>query len=91
MVNNGRFTVTLNLDLDWPLVETYTQEVLSHYNMDVSAFTEEEIAAAWMASLQDRLELWAEDGDYFLERLSTEERFFKALFEDQPLHRGGRI
>jgi len=82
VVKNGVFTVTLNLALDWPLVESYTQEVLSRYNMNISAFTDEEIATAWTASLQDRLELWAEDGDFFLERLSTEERFYAALFEN---------
>jgi len=81
MVQNGKFTVTLNLDLDWVLVEQHTQELLSRYDADISTFTEEEIAQAWMAALQDRLELWAEDSDFFLERCTTEERFYRALFD----------
>jgi len=82
MVQNGRFTVTLRLTLDWPLVEDYTQALLSNFNMDISTFTEEEIASAWVTALQNRLELWAEDGDFFLEHCSTEERFFQALCEN---------
>ena len=82
MVNDGKFTVTLRLDLDWPLVEDYTRVLLSNFNMDIGTFTEEEIASAWLAALKDRLELWAEDGDCFLEQLTTQERFFQALFEN---------
>jgi hypothetical protein len=91
MVNNGRFTITLNLELDRPLVEAYTQEVLSHYNMDVSAFTEEEIAQAWLAAIQHRLELLAEDSDEFLAHNGTEERFFQALLANQPPHGEGSV
>jgi hypothetical protein len=82
MDRNGVLTVTLKLDLNWALVEWYTQQLLSRYNMGISQFTREDIAAAWTAAVQHRMELLAEDGDEFLAHNGTEERFFQVLFGD---------
>ena len=89
MKRDGVFTITLKLDLNWALVEYHTQDILSNYNLDITAFTREEIAAAWLAAIQHRLEAMAEDSDYFLAANGTEERFFQTLFTEQDTLRGG--
>ena len=79
MNRDGVLTIELKLHLNWALVEYYTDGLLRNYNMDISAFTREEIARAWTAAVQKRMELWAEDPDSFLDRNSAEEQFWKVL------------
>lgn len=79
MNQDGILTIELKLDLDWKLVEWYTDGLLSDNNMDIAAFTREEIAAAWTAAVQKKMELWAEDADSFLDRNGAEEQFWKVL------------
>ena len=90
MNQDGVFTINLSLDLNWALVECYTQDILSNWDLDITDFTREEIAQAWLAAIQHRLDLIAEDSDRFLSRNSTEKRFFQALLhgQDTPRERG---
>ena len=90
MNQDGVFTMNLSLDLNWALVECYTQDILSNWDLDITDFTREEIAQAWLAAIQHRLDLIAEDSDCFLSRNSTEKRFIQVLFHEQdpPRERG---
>ncbi len=82
MNRDGVLTIELKLDLDWALVEWYTDALLSDENMDIAAFTREEIAHAWTAAVQKKMELWAEDADSFLDRNGAEERFWQVLLAE---------
>ena len=90
MNQDGVFTMNLSLDLNWALVECYTQDILSNWDLDITDFTREEIAQAWLAAIQHRLDLIAEDSDRFLCRNSTEKCFFQALLHGQDTPREWR-
>ena len=76
---DSTFTITLQLDLDWPLVEDHTQEILSHSGLDITDFTPDEISEAWTETVRHYLEKAAEDSDHFLRQNGTDERFLKTL------------
>ena len=79
MNQDGVLTIELKLHLNWALVEWYTDGLLRNYNMDISTFTREEIARAWIAAVQDKMERYAQDPDWFLDNNGSEERFFQVL------------
>ena len=76
------FTITLQLDLDWALVEDHTQEILSRQGLGIIEFTPDEISEAWMETVRHYLERAAEDSDSFLRRNGTDERFLKLLLNE---------
>ena len=76
---HSTFTITLQLDLDWPLVEDHTQGILSEQGLDITDFTPDEISEAWTETVRHYLEKAAEDSDHFLRQNGTDERFLKML------------
>jgi len=82
MDGDGVLIIELKLHLNWALVEWYTDGLLRNHNMDIDAFTQEEIARAWTAAVQKKMELWAEDADSFLDRNGVEDQFWKVLLDE---------
>ena len=79
---HNSITITLQLDLDWPLVEDHTQGILSSLGLDVTDFTPDEISEAWTETVRHYLERAAEDSDSFLRRNGTDERFLQTLLDE---------
>jgi len=75
-------TIELKVHLNWALVEWYTGRLLRDYNLDISAFTREEIARAWTAAIQTHIERYAQDSDYFLDQNGVEEQFWRTLLAE---------
>ena len=89
MDRSSAVTITLTLNLDWPLVEEYTDALLADENMAITDFAPTQIVDAWAAAIQEKMELWAEDPDSFLDHNGTEEKFLHALLDERSALRGG--
>ncbi len=63
--------------------------MLERYNVDVSAFTAQELVEAWTKAVQHRLESWAEDTYHFLASNGGEERLLQTLLDQRDILPGG--